>query len=205
VHGATAGEAAPRRAPRQTVTATEAHPDSPAACTSSAGLVPGDILAGRYRIERCLAGGGMGEVYAAEDALLSGPVAVKLLRPELLHKPGAQDRCAEEIRIARRVTHPNVCRVFDVGLDGERMFFTMERHSGATLAGLLHRTGAMDAAAAAPFVRQLLDGVAAAHAVGVVHLSYSAGASGSGAAPPPSVGWLRPSQRLRGARVGVNW
>lgn len=159
---------APGPAPSATVTDDSREP--PAPCRTGDSLGVGDVLAGRYRIERFIAGGGMGMVYEARDILLSEPVAIKLLRPELLDKPGAQERFAEEIRIARRVTHPNVCRVFDVGIDGARIFFTMELHPGDTLAGLLARQGAMDAATAVPLVRQLLDGVAAAHAVSVVHL-----------------------------------
>src|SRR5688572_3093907 len=114
-------------------TITDARLGSPspgAATPGTCGLAPGEQLAGRYRIARFIAGGGIGEVYEAMDALLGEPVAVKLLRPELSSKPGAQERFAEEIRLARRVTHPNVCRVFDVGFDvapsgAPRVFYTM--------------------------------------------------------------------------------
>ncbi|MCC6523685.1 MAG: serine/threonine protein kinase [Polyangiaceae bacterium] len=132
-------------------------------------LAAGELLAGRYRIVRFVAGGGMGEVYEAEDALLREPVAVKLLRAELVKKPGAQERFADEIRLARRVTHPNVCRVFDVGIDGERVFFTMELHHGITLAEHLAATGPLDPPDATPLVRQLLLALGAAHAADVVH------------------------------------
>jgi len=151
-------------------TVTDVASASPPLPAASAGLRPGDILAGRYRIERFIAGGGMGEVYQAEDALLRDQVAVKLLRAELLRKPNAQDRFAEEIRMARRVTHPNVCRVFDVGVDGDRVFFTMELHSGATLATKIAESGGMAGDAAAPLIRQLLAGTIAAHDAGIVHL-----------------------------------
>src|SRR6187200_1165 len=86
----------------------------------------GSILGGRYCIRRFIAAGGMGEVYEADDQLLGDPVAVKLLREDLSRKPDAQARFADEIRLSRKITHPNVCRVFDAGLDSERVFYTME-------------------------------------------------------------------------------
>jgi serine/threonine protein kinase len=132
-------------------------------------LQPGSSLAGRFRIERFIAAGGMGEVHQARDLLLDDLVAVKLLRQDLSRKPAAQSRFAEEIRLARRVTHRNVCRVFDVGIDGARVFFTMELHQGETLASFLERRGPLDVGTAEPLVAQMLAGVAAAHAVEVVH------------------------------------
>src|SRR3954453_21872011 len=105
-----------------TVTDVARSPGSSVSCLLGEPLAPGSMLGGRYRIRRFLAAGGMGEVYEADDQLLGDPVAVKLLRTDLIRKPGAQARFADEIRLARRVTHPNVCRVFDVGTDGERVF-----------------------------------------------------------------------------------
>src|SRR3970040_1448153 len=140
-----AGTPAGDGTPNSDATMTDAHVvtpgaiGSPGAPLSSHGLRDDEILAGRYRVARFIAGGGMGEVYEAEDVLLREQVAVKLLRPELLRKPGAQDRFAEEIKIARRITHPNVCRVVDVriahldlkpsnalltGRDGSRLVIT---------------------------------------------------------------------------------
>ncbi len=132
-------------------------------------LAPGALLAGRYRIERFLAAGGMGEVHQVLDEVLGERVAVKLLRQDLSDKRDAQQRFTDEIRLARRVTHRNVCRVFDVGADGPRVFFTMELHPGETLAGFLRREGALETSSAAPLVRQILAGVSAAHASDVVH------------------------------------
>ena len=132
-------------------------------------LTPGALLAGRYRIERFLAAGGMGEVHQVLDEVLGERVAVKLLREDLSHKREAQERFTDEIRLARRVTHRNVCRVFDVGADGPRVFFTMELHQGETLACFLRREGPLEIPAASPLVRQILAGVGAAHASDVVH------------------------------------
>jgi serine/threonine-protein kinase len=142
-------------------------PPSPAG--HGPGLAEGTMLAGRYRVERFIAAGGIGEVYRAHDALLGEPVAVKLLRPELVKKPGAQERFAEEIRLARKVTHPNVCRVFDVAFEGDHLFFTMELHPGDTLATAIRARAPFPVEEATPLVRQLLAGVAAAHAADVVH------------------------------------
>jgi eukaryotic-like serine/threonine-protein kinase len=133
------------------------------------GLAAGEMLAGRYRVERFIAAGGIGEVYQAHDALLGESVAMKLLRPEVARKPGAHERFATEIKTARKVTHANVCRVLDVAFDGDRFFYTMELHSGATLASAIKDRAPFTVELAAPLVRQLLDGVAAAHAADIVH------------------------------------
>jgi len=132
-------------------------------------LAAGSLLAGRYQIERFIAAGGMGEVHQAHDSLLNERVAVKFLRQDLSRKEVARARFAEEIRLARRVTHRNVCRVFDVGSDGPRVFFTMELHQGETLASFLERRGPLDIATAGPLVAQMVAGVSAAHAADVVH------------------------------------
>jgi serine/threonine-protein kinase len=154
-------------------TITDAHVGSPSPSHpddgSEVGLTAGELLSGRYRVTRFIARGGIGEVYEAHDALLDEPVAVKLLRPELARKPGAQERFAQEIRLARKITHGNVCRVFDVGVDGERVYFTMELHAGETLAQRLRTTGPLSVEAATPLVRQLLAGVGAAHCADIVH------------------------------------
>jgi len=141
----------------------------PAMPAGGPGLASGAMLAGRYRIVRFIAAGGIGEVYEAHDALLGESVALKLLRRELAGKPGAQERFAEEIKLARKVTHANVCRVLDTAFDGDRFFFTMELHSGDTLANAIKRLAPFTVEAARPLVRQLLDAVGAAHAADVVH------------------------------------
>ena len=132
-------------------------------------MAPGALLGGRYRLERFIAAGGMGEVHEATDQLLDERIAVKLLRAELVRKPGAQARFADEIRLARRVTHVNVCRVFEVGVDGERVFYTMALHPGETLKARMRRVGPMAPAQVRPIASQVLAGIGAAHAAGVVH------------------------------------
>jgi serine/threonine-protein kinase len=151
------------------VTVTDARHHSPGPCLVGEPIASGSVLAGRYRIKRFVAAGGMGEVYEADDQLLGDPVAIKLLRADLIRQPGAQARFADEIRLARKVTHPNICRVFDVGTDGERVFYTMELHAGTTLKAhaVAHRP--LSLGDAQPIVRQILAGIGAAHAVDVVH------------------------------------
>jgi serine/threonine protein kinase len=82
-------------------------------------FVPGDILAGRYRIVGLLGKGGMGEVYRADDLKLGQPVALKFLPDRFLHDGASLARFHREVRVARQVSHKNVCRVYDIGeIDG---------------------------------------------------------------------------------------
>jgi len=135
----------------------------------SRSVTEGSWLDGRYQILRFVAAGGMGEVYEARDQLLEERVAIKLMRQDLVGKPGARERFADEIRLARKVTHYNVCRVFDVGSEGQRVFYTMELHHGATLAARLDRAGKLGLDEIRPIASQILTAVQAAHAVDVIH------------------------------------
>ena len=132
-------------------------------------LAVGDTLGGRYRIRRFVAAGGMGEVYEADDQLLGDPVAIKLLRTDLIRKPGAQARFADEIRLARRITHQNVCRVFDAGIEGERVFYSMELYPGTTLKLHMLERPPLSIGELIPIASQILAGLSAAHAADVVH------------------------------------
>jgi len=144
-----------------------------AAVSSSAFLqarfVPGQILADRYRIVALLGKGGMGEVYRADDLRLEQSVAMKFL-PETIARDGAaQARFHREVRLARQVSHPNVCRVFDIGEASGRPFLTMEYVDGEDLSSLLRRIGRLPQDKAIDISRQLCAGLAAAHDVGVLH------------------------------------
>src|SRR5262249_8244333 len=138
-------------------------------------LGPGDELAGRYRIVRFVAQGGMGEVYEAHDRELDQRIAVKLLRPERVG-PQALERVRGEVALARKVTHQNVCRLFDVGqaLHGGQslVFLTMELIEGETLAARIAREGRLALAEALPLVRQLAAALDAAHEAGIVHRDF---------------------------------
>jgi predicted Ser/Thr protein kinase len=132
-------------------------------------FLPGRLIAGRYRIIALLGKGGMGEVYRADDLTLGQAVAMKFLPEEATSHEGMLERFKNEVRIARRVSHPNVCRVYDVGdVDGAN-FFTMEYVDGEDLASLLRRIGRLPQDKAVEIARQICAGLAAAHAKGVLH------------------------------------
>ena len=135
-------------------------------------LPTGQVLAGRFRIVRFLGQGGMGDVYEAEDQELKERVALKTVRPEIARLPGALDRFTREIQLARKVTHPNVCRIFDVSHHGEVTFLTMELLQGETLECRLRQAGAFSEGEALPLVRQVAEGLAAAHRLGIVHRDF---------------------------------
>jgi serine/threonine protein kinase len=133
------------------------------------GFTPGMVLADRYRIIGLLGRGGMGEVYRADDLKLGQPVALKFLPKALADDPVRRERFYAEVRIARQVSHPNICRVYDIGeLDG-RHFLTMEFVDGEDLASLLKRIGNLHGTKALDIARQLCAGLAAAHDKGVLH------------------------------------
>src|SRR5262249_32390513 len=133
----------------------------------------GDLVAERYRIVRVIGEGGMGEVYEAEDLLLKERVALKTLRDPVANDDTIIRRFKREIQLARKVTHPNVCRLFDVGLDKrgnrEAAFLTMELLEGETLSARIRREGRMSTDEALPIAEQVAAGLAAAHAAGVIH------------------------------------
>ena len=132
-------------------------------------FLPGRLLAGRYRIVALLGRGGMGEVYRADDLTLGQPVALKFLPERFASDEAMLERFRNEVRIARKVSHPNVCRVYDVGEMDGHTFFTMEYVDGEDLASLLRRIGRLPADKALEIARQLCVGLAAAHSKGVLH------------------------------------
>jgi serine/threonine protein kinase len=131
--------------------------------------VPGTTLAERYRIVSPLGKGGMGEVYRAEDLKLGQTVALKFLPKSLARNEEALARFTREVRLARQVSHPNVCRVFDIGeIDGQT-FLTMEFVDGEDIASLMRRIGRLPADKALEIARQVCAGLAAAHEHGIIH------------------------------------
>src|SRR5271157_1486300 len=143
---------------------------APSSGLSSEGrFLPGTLLASRYRIVAVLGKGGMGEVYRADDLTLGQPVALKFL-PEAAAKDQATlERFRNEVRTARRVSHPNVCRVYDVGEVEGQTYLSMEYVDGEDLASLLRRIGRLPGDKALEIARQLCAGLAAAHREGVLH------------------------------------
>jgi tetratricopeptide (TPR) repeat protein len=141
----------------------------------------GEVVADRYRIVRLLGRGGMGEVYEAEDLLIRGErIALKTLLALFASDQQAIERLKHELANARKVTHPNVCRVFDVdqhkAATGEQIvFFTMELLDGETLARRLRQRGPMTTGEALPIVRQMAAALDAAHAARIAHGDFKPG------------------------------
>ncbi|HOB53794.1 MAG TPA: protein kinase [Acidobacteriota bacterium] len=146
---------------------------------------PGAILAERYQILRLLGRGGMGEVYEALDLELHLRVALKTLRPDRMERGVSVARFKREIQLARRVTHPNVCRIFDLGVHraetpsaspaADTVFLTMELLEGPTLTQRLRIGGRLAPAAAGELLAQLAAALDAAHAAGVIHRDFKPG------------------------------
>ena len=135
---------------------------------SAGRFLPGTLIAGRYRIISLLGKGGMGEVYRADDLSLDQQVALKFL-PEAATDEATLERFRNEVRIARRISHPNVCRVYDIGEAEHQIFLSMEYIDGEDLGSLLRRIGRISGDKAAEIARKICAGVAAAHAQGVLH------------------------------------
>jgi serine/threonine-protein kinase len=132
-------------------------------------FAPGSILDGRYRIIGLLGRGGMGEVYRADDLRLGQPVALKFLPDTVAADPVRLAQFHNEVRTARQVSHPNICRVYDIGEIDGHLFLSMELVDGEDLATSLRRIGRFPEDKATDIARQLCAGLAAAHDRGVVH------------------------------------
>jgi len=138
-------------------------------------LASGTLLAGRFRIARFIARGGMGEVYEAEDQVLGERVALKTIRADVADDERSMERFLREVHLARRVTHPNVCRIFDVFHHGELAFLTMELLPGETLAERIGKSGRMTPSQALPLVVAMADALGAAHDAGIIHRDFKSG------------------------------
>jgi hypothetical protein len=132
-------------------------------------FVSGSILAERYRIIALLGKGGMGEVYRAIDLKLNQSVALKFLPEALSKDEKALARFYNEVKIARQVANPHVCRVYDLGEVAGLVYISMEFISGEDLSSLLRRIGHIPSGKATDMARQLCAGLAAAHEKGVLH------------------------------------
>ncbi len=137
-------------------------------------FAPGQIVASRYRIERRIGYGGMGEVYSAVDQEFCDRVALKTICPAFASEPSSVDRFKLELRLARRISHPSVCRVFEFGRHelspGEsQCFFTLDFIEGVTLRQRLLDAGRLDVPSAVKLARELASGLAAIHDQNVVH------------------------------------
>jgi tRNA A-37 threonylcarbamoyl transferase component Bud32 len=160
---------APRPAGRGTPSPSPAEGPRGAAGPGRERFVPGTLLGERYRLVGLLGRGGMGEVYRADDLKLDQAVALKFLPPALERDPDRLARLYGEVRIARQISHPAVCRVWDIGEADGRHFLSMEFVDGENLASLLRRIGRFPPDKATDIARQVAAGLAAAHEKGVLH------------------------------------
>ncbi len=152
------------------------HPRPPVAALPLLGV--GDLVGGRYRVQRFLGQGAVGEVFAARDLELAADVALKVLKPRDDGDESTLERFRREVLLARRISHPNVCRIFDLGVhllerDGRGArplrFLTMELLPGETLAHRIEQRGPLGEVETRRIAAQLAAGLAAAHRAGVVH------------------------------------
>ena len=163
-----------RDAPTELDASPQIFPTEPLAVPPAAGqqLDAGALLEGRFRIVRMLGQGGMGEVYEAVDVALGTRVALKTVRLEQATNENALQRFRREILLARKIAHPNVCKVFELHVGGfgePPLFLSMELLEGETLAARLQRAGRLDEDVARGIVLQIASALGAAHAEGVVH------------------------------------
>lgn len=159
----------------ETIRDTPSPPSSASPRGMTRTLVAGEVVAGRYMIEELLGRGGMGAVYAARDRELGERVALKTMLPASAIDERSLSRFRREIQYARRVAHPNVCRIHDLGqhrLDGSEealMFVSMELIDGVTLSSLLREKTRLTEAEALPIISQIAAGLDATHEAGLVH------------------------------------
>jgi hypothetical protein len=158
----------PLARPPDETASTVAQPGRPASAWHGR-FAAGTILAGRYRIVALLGRGGMGEVWRADDLKLRQTVALKFLPEALAADPSRLARLVEEVRLARLVSHPSVCRVHDLVEAEGQHFVTMEYVDGEDLRSLLQRVGRLPSERVVELVAQVCAGLAAAHDGGVLH------------------------------------
>src|SRR5262245_36499001 len=155
--------------PTRTSYPRDEHQRSPSTPFDEGRFLPGTVVANRYRIYGLLGRGGMGEVYRADDLKLGQVVALKFLPRDIETDGARRARFLNEVKIARQISHANVCRVYDVGdIDG-RHFLSMEYVDGEDMAALLRRIGHLPKDKAVQISRQICAGLAAAHEQGVLH------------------------------------
>jgi serine/threonine protein kinase/tetratricopeptide (TPR) repeat protein len=142
---------------------------------------PGDLISQRFQIRRLIGQGGMGQVYEAYDTELNTRVALKIIRPEISSSPDVLSRFKQELQLTRRITHPNVCRTFDLdrhtpsegdGPNTDVFFLSMEFLDGETLADLIRRARRLATSDALPLASQMIDALTAAHEVGIIHRDF---------------------------------
>ena len=137
--------------------------------TKPEGLGKGELFAGRFELIEELGAGGMGIVYRAYDKQVGEEIALKILHPEIALDERTVDRFRNEIKLARRISHRNVCRMHELHEDGKQLFITMEYVSGQDLKGLIRETKGLTAGKAISIAKQVAEGLCEAHNLGVIH------------------------------------
>jgi TolB-like protein/Flp pilus assembly protein TadD/tRNA A-37 threonylcarbamoyl transferase component Bud32 len=132
-------------------------------------LTTGSTFAGRYQIIEELGRGGMGRVYKATDTKINEKVALKLIKPEIASDKKTLERFANELRIARKIVHKNVGRMYDINEEKGTHYITMEYVSGQDLKGLIRQTGQLAIGTSISIAKQVCDGLSEAHKTGVTH------------------------------------
>jgi serine/threonine protein kinase/Tfp pilus assembly protein PilF len=132
-------------------------------------LTTGSVFAGRYEVIEELGKGGMGKVYKVLDTKIKEKVALKLLKPEIAADEKTIDRFSNELKFARKIAHRNVCRMFDLGEDKGTFYITMEYVAGEDLKSTLARVGQLSVGKTLYVARQIGEGLAEAHRLGVIH------------------------------------
>jgi len=132
-------------------------------------LIRGTVVAGRYEVLSVLGHGGMGVVYKAQDRTLDEPVALKIVRPQLAPTSHLVARFHSEIKLARKVRHPNVCAIHEYGEDGPHRYIAMEFVDGVNLREWVQHRGALPSPEACEVALQVLKGLQAVHDLGIIH------------------------------------
>src|SRR5262249_30715357 len=132
-------------------------------------IMQGSVIANRYEIQKPLGQGGMGTVYRAHDRLLDEPVAIKVLRPDVAREPDIARRFQTEIKLARKVSHKNVCRIHEYNEDEGLRYISMEYIEGVDLRQVLRKEGGLPTQRAFEIALQVAEGLQAIHEQGVIH------------------------------------
>jgi serine/threonine protein kinase/Tfp pilus assembly protein PilF len=132
-------------------------------------VIPGSIFAGRYRVIEDLGEGGMGEVYKVFDTEIHEKVALKLIRPEIAADKKTITRFQNELKLARKISHKNICRMYHLSREKDTYYLTMEYIEGESLRSMIRMTKRLSLATSLHVAIQVCEGLAAAHRAGVVH------------------------------------
>ena len=132
-------------------------------------LEPGSTFAGRYQVIEEIGRGGMGRVYKVIDKEIRAKIALKLIRPEISSDRATIERFRQELRMAREISHRNICRMYDLGRDGDTYYLTMEYVPGEDLKSMIAMSGQLGIGTAISIAKQVCEGLIEAHRLGIVH------------------------------------